>query len=341
MPEVLDNPVVKDNELDSLRDSAVQADRAEFDGPSANETEQRAPVTPETEVTTEQGTSTSPEITPEKPKETEAARVERERDELGRFKPKGDTPIGEVTPKAETLKVEPTKPETPYELAKREGKEREARAWQKIEAEKADIARQRTELQRSMEQRNEPARDQGQYTAEDYDKAAEEFSAAGDPDLAARARDAAKGMRLTEQRVAQERGIKQFQDTYYRDAQSVIESEPDVVKHDSPIYKKMAETFALASEVTGIPDVLWKIPGGYKLAHGYAKSQLEAGMVSGLEEDNKKLKAEVERLNGLTRIDGSGPTSPSAPKNLDNMSSDEAMEHLRQRARSADQMQVA
>ena len=341
MPEVLDNPVVKDTEFDALREAASKADSGqEFDVPSVTIEEPHAPSEPDkTPATVDKGTTSKPETSPEKPTTEPEKADERPRDEHGRFLPKDETKVTQLSDKSEQLKIveaPPTKTETPYEQAKREGREREAKAWQKIEAEKAEIAKQRDELRRSMEQRQTPLRDANNVTAEEYEEAMWEFAQSGDLETAKKARDAAKAIRAAEQQVQVQSKQEAFRAQFVKDAQEIINQDPEATKEGSPLCQAMAETFAQADQLTGIDKVLWNTPGGYKMAYEHAKAKMQAGLVSGLEEDNKKLKAEIARLNGLTAIGGAGPTSPSTPKKLEDMDIDEGLTQLRRQAERAD-----
>jgi hypothetical protein len=55
-----------------------------------------------------------------------------------------------------------------------------------------------------------------------------------------------------------------------------------------------------------------------------------------LREANQKLQAEIERLNGLTAISGSGPTSQPSKKKFEELSTEEQEERLMSAAQAID-----
>jgi hypothetical protein len=352
MPEVLDNPVIK-NEIsdDAFLEAASYADKGE-DIPaeliSAKPAEPRA---------------AEPEPVPDpsaKPDNSEAEpekKTERPRDELGRFT---KTETGEDIPEAERKPAEAEKPETAYTKAQKE-RERQENLLKNFQKEKEDfraesegireqLKREAEELRRSKEQRTSPDPSQNQrprYSSGELMEAANTFEAqaekafeAGDGDafkenlrLAREARGQAAQVYQLEQQAGQQEVAHRFQTVYAQHIDQAIKAEPELAKADS----------SLSKDVQGLLEqepVFSHIPDGFAKAVQVAKWKRDAGSASELRETNKKLQAEIKRLNGLTQLNGSGPTSPPAQKSFKDMSDDEQNQYLLRQAEKADAGQL-
>lgn len=360
--ETLENPVLKE-EGEALRAMAEKLDRGEdvIPASSAQESEARTPDT--TETTTEP--TSSPDTIPEKKAD------ERPRDEQGRFT---KTVTGEDIPEesrqpAEAPKVEPakapTKEDSAYVKAQKE-QERLGKTWQQVEAEKAQVraeAQRLHDYEQQLRQQEAQIRQQTQqrqtqqapqYSSQDYAnfaaeckrqaKAAQE---SGDYDealkqttLAAEATEAALKAREFEQTAEIENAAGQYESLWVQDMNERIRQEPELANRESELAK------GVMGVMQELPNFFERIPpqklpdgrvmGGFQLAVEYYKLKQKAGMASGLEKKVKELEKQLADANGKLSIDGSGPTSPSQPRKLEDMSLDEMGKTLRQRAEQWD-----
>ncbi len=363
MEAVLENPVIKDDDFDAaLRAAAEQADRGEdITLPSTPKDETRAPVEPEATAEETSSTDTTPERTDARP-----------RDELGRFT---KTEAGEDIPASDRLAPTPgdqpdigdkgeTKPESAYAKAQKD-QERLNRNRQEFEAEKAqerealargraEIEQARAELARAKAEREQPQQQAEQISAQKYAefaaeatrkaqaarKIGDDVEADEQMDLAAKATQAALGAHEREQTQAWQQASTQSEKAWEGEMIERIRQEPELAQKDSPLAK---ETMAVMSQVPGlferIPPIRMpdgKIMGGFSFAAEHAKLRIKAGAVSVLETENKQLKAEVARLNGLTGLNGGGPTEPISAQTFESMSPDAQMAHIRQQAQRID-----
>jgi hypothetical protein len=367
METTIENPVIKDDsteQRDQLRGMAEEAgplsgNEFEFDTSSATETETRAPV--ETEKETVSSPDTKPEIT-EKP--------ERPRDELGRFTkteagvdiPEADRKPAEQKPEA---KPEETKTETAYAKAAKE-QERQKSLLVDFEKKKAEfraesdrvreqLRQEAAELQRARQQRQAPSPTQPQgtrYTSSELVEAAGVFEANAEKafadadeqafkdnlNLARNARQQAGEVYQLEQQAQQQATAHQFQTMYAQVMDQTVRANPDLAKADSELSKDVQVLLEQEAVFSHIPDGFAKAVqvSKWKLA-----SEKSAGLISGLEEENKNLKAENARLNGNLSLNGSGPSGPVPTKRFEDMSMDEMKRTLRGVAEEAGSLATA
>ena len=345
METTLENPVLKE-EGDALLELAGKLDRGEdvTPPPSAEPSDTRAD-------TTDTADTSSPDITPEKTDD-------RPRDELGRFtRTEAGVEIPEdqraapEEPKAEAEKPKPeAQPESKYVKAQKE-QERKERTWQQIEAEKQQVRaeaqrlaqeRQQIEqmrLQAQQPQRRDPAAPE--FSSREYADFARHAAAeakrlreAGDYDeadkhatLAAEASEAVLRAQEYEQTVEQQQRAAFYRQQWEANMQKVMQSDPEVRDPNSEVGKQIQSL--LGGQYR---EEFERSPNGFALATEVARILVKAGAASGLEKQNKELKAEVEKLRQATSIGGSSPTGPSTPRKLDNMSLDEAGRELQRMA---------
>lgn len=231
---------------------------------------------------------------------------------------------------AEEQKAEdPPKEPSKYEKAK----QREAAAWNKINAEKEAIQREREEIVRLRQAlpaerppaAPKPVTDEKGNTAQDYEDAAKAFAAEGDNDLATKARAKAQEMRQREQVPAPTEAPaaqQRFESDWKADMEATIKANADLAKPDSEQAKGLQ---GLLRE----HPYLGQIPGGFSKAVQLLQLQAEAGKVKGLMEENSRHKAELDRLNKLTGIRGGGPSAPAKQKSFEDLSDAEQEAELR------------
>jgi DNA repair exonuclease SbcCD ATPase subunit len=221
--------------------------------------------------------------------------------------------------------------ESKYSKAKRE-EERREKSWQKLQEEKETLRKEREEFLKEREAiKSEKAkageyRDKAGYTAQDYEDFAKRTD---DPELAERAR--AKAQELSQEaeqirtKVQQDEFIKSWQSNL----DSLIKENPDLNNRESPIGQAL-------QKVLNENPVFSASPDGIKTAYALAKAQQSASLVSGLNEQVKSLNAEIERLNKLTGLSGTGPNKRVVAKSFEEMDSKDQEAALERLALEAD-----
>ena len=198
---------------------------------------------------------------------------------------------------------------------------RKTKTWETINAEKQAIkaereafAKEREEWQKQRQQSDASAnsayRDSAGFTADDYEKAAKEFDADGDKELAAAARkkaaEAQKAAGEHQTKVQQERFNKAWEDNYFR----LAEKEPALKDQNSDLYKS---TLDLINRF----QILKAVPDGLAHAVEIVKLQKSAALSASLETENKSLKEQLEKLQKKTAIGKGTATQPLKAEETD------------------------
>lgn len=207
---------------------------------------------------------------------------------------------------------------SPFEKAKAEKKDREARAWQKIEEEKASLKAEREKLESSRREieaerpKGGPLRDKHGFSAEDYEAAAKENEAAGDDNFAKLARAKAQDLRGQEQQHFQKAALAEF-DLGVKD---VTKTRPELA------YEPNSEvTKELISILREFP-ALSQGRKGFATAVQIYDSRKTAASVPELQKKIDELTKEKERLTKLTSLPSSGPRPAGKAKETDMSESD-------------------
>jgi hypothetical protein len=206
---------------------------------------------------------------------------------------------------------------------------------QAIKAEKEALARERDEWQKQRQQTeakaNDTYRDEAGFTADDYEKAAKEFEADGDKDLAKaaskKAAEARKAAGEHQTKVQQERFNKAWEDTYVR----LSDKEPDLKDPNSDLYKSTVD-------LIGRFQILRAAPDGLAHAVEIVKLQQSAARSQSLDAENKSLKEQLDKLQKKTAIGKGTATQPLKAEETDfaKMPIKEQRERLMKAAREFD-----
>lgn len=227
-----------------------------------------------------------------------------------------------------------------YEKAKR----REARAWEKINEEKAKIAAERQEVERQKAAALRMAaeissrakqQETQELTPEQYETAAAAYEREGKYDTAEVLREQAKRLRENppRQQVQQQQQAvtpptvnPEEQRRWLSQAVAEI---PQIGVKDSPL------NVAFRNAIQAEPAIMQHPKGPYYLAKLIA-AQAEAGRVPSLTEENKSLKAEIEKLKKQVSLpEGGIPAAPAGAKRVEDMTADELETVIRGRLLAA------
>ena len=349
METTLENPVIKD-EGELLRQMAHDVDQGKDETEvisSGNKPEDRALGEGKAKLPDDLNTDNS---------EIESARPERARDPVtGKFiKTAAEIAAdasSDATEAVATPEVASTeRSESEYAAKVREKKEKEQvrldKTWENVNRQKEEIEQRRQELERREQEfvRPQVQSQQRQFSSKQLFDASQEFKVTakkalenGDydtfnqqSDLAEKAFENAAQFYELEQKEASDMAQRRHTLTWEQNIKEAFKADPELADPNS----------ALSKEVQSILEVqgkkLWVYPDGFNDAVAIAKMRMDAGSVSGLKETLKKLKAENDRLNGLTGITGGGVTSAPHKKKFEDLSVEEMANQLKHLADQAD-----
>jgi hypothetical protein len=244
-----------------------------------------------------------------------------------------DSSEGEQSPEEEQVpeRKSETKEESEYSKAQKD-RDRLDRNWEKqqqladqVRREREQLEREKADWQKQRESGKQPASDKDEkgYSAEDYDRATEEFLLDGNREMAEEAKNRARTLRTqTHQRLWMEH------------LETVKKENPGIEKSDHPLHE------ASLRVLRDIP-VLNAVPDGVRHAVRIAKAEKSASLISDLQTENQKLKSEIKRLNESMEVGGSGPMRIPSEKAFEEMNPKEQEKMLSRMAEEADRMGLA
>ncbi len=270
----------------------------------------------------------------------------------------GKKPSSETSPEGEGKEAEgaegaEAKPgeQKPAESRWKKAKEKTRldRSWKALEAEKQAVRQREQQLAEIANRRQTQPEDISRaprFKSNEYWNEAQSFEQKGlklmkDGDTEAAeeqfryaqlARDTAQKAYEAEYQEAQSKAYQQFTNTWTATAEAVIKDNPALADPESQMSVDMLELLEQYP-------MLGQYPEGFKYGYEILKLRMTAGEVSELREENKKLKKENERLNGLTSISGShDATRQSSGGGTDfySMTEEQQREHLRRDAEAQD-----
>jgi hypothetical protein len=312
-----------DPEESAMRELGQQTDQEQGrDTDSSAETaEPRAPAEAETE----------------QPQETQPPEIERPEQ-------KPDSSETETKPEPQAKQRDPVtgkfqKPETEYSRAQKE-EIRKDRTWQRIQAEKEQIRTERFqwEEQRRMEELEakraayQPLRQDG-LTAQEYYEGAKRFEADGDSDNALKAYKIASEMGRAEYARFQEMQGVEAEYQWRVGMQQAGQQYPDLWNPDNPQGGHLTRIIDQES------DWLYAHPRGqgFKLAAEVADMLVKMDSLSGLQDENEQLRAELEKYRRKGQPAKGGFAAPRlGEKDFDEMDLNEMESHLRGLTAEAD-----
>lgn len=225
---------------------------------------------------------------------------------------------------------EPSKFEKEKAEKKAKDEERKARSWEALNAEKEQLARERAELTRLRSEAQRPAEpvaDEHGRTAADYDRAAKDFRAEGDIELAKRAEATAAKLRAKAAAPAPAR--EEFNAA--AEAAELEGVKPELKDGKNPLTQRVVQI--MRDPKLGAH---FARKGGVKAAVEFAEYQIGVeGRIQSLDDELKKVTAERDQLRKATAIgEGPAPAGKNNPKNVEDMTDDEWLAHQRRVARA-------
>lgn len=238
----------------------------------------------------------------------------------------------EKTEDAEPEKTEkPDAEKQPQTKAEKEAA-RQDKSWKKLQEEREAFKKERealeaqkAELALKAVKKPEPLKDDKGFTAEDYERYADQIEKDGDHPQSTieLARLKARQLRDKEQ-FQQAEAHKQAVDLVIK---RTVEKFPDLQKADSPIAKTMQSLY----EAEKSDPFFTQRPDGIAKMAEFAAALVKADSVPALEKKNSELTKEVARLTKLATPSKGGPTSPgklSSSETLTEADVEKAMKEL-------------
>lgn len=242
---------------------------------------------------------------------------------------------------------------------KRKDDERRERSWQEFNRKQEEFKQQRAELERrereleerergGEQRRTGPVKDSHGYTAEQYDKAATDWEAKGNYELADLAKEAAAKLRAQEKGETEHRrparedrpntppdqtpGSPEFREKWNGHLAELRESEEykDLGNKESELFKSTAGILHQEPRLSKFND-------GIRIAAEIAKLRIEAGSASALKTKLEEATKELEKLRKATTPgSGGGESRGAASKPFEEMSGAEQAAHLKRAAAEVD-----
>lgn len=355
MSDTLDNPVIKEDLGAKFLEAAALSDRGE-DVPASLLPDQSEIVE---QVETEENVPTEAEL-------ADPANKDRARDKVsGKFikKAAGATALDAAPDAVDALKTAadaPTGELSEFEKKKQEkaakDKERQDRSWENLNREKDELARRRQELSQFEQQLRNPQRQRQaaqprEYSSKQFFEASQDFKTTarnafkryqetGDEaaldefnkndQWAEQAQQNAIEFYALEEQEGQQTRIQQQQGVWVRNMETIIKSDPELAKADSPISLQLQELLKTDGQI------LQLIPNGFAKAVEIARLRLDAKDAPSLREQLKTVKAEIDRLNGLTQPSTGGVPGPAQKKSFDDMKPEDQWASIQRSAAALD-----
>jgi len=150
-------------------------------------------------------------------------------------------------------------------------------------------------------------------------------------DLAEKAEQAAQQVWQTEVQQHQSESRKKFESDWKSGMEQAIRNNPELANPDNPISQR-------TSKLLGQEPVFSILSNGFSAASNYAATELKAESASEWQARAEKAEAEVARLNGLTSVSRSSPSSRPSAKSFEEMNPEEMRDHLKRRTEEADSL---
>ena len=271
-------------------------------------------------------------MTEQKPVSSETEPTQQEQQPQQRPR---DPATGQFQPQKQQQQ-QPQKPETEYSRAQKE-QERKDRSWAKLQAEKEQFRRQATqwEEQQRMAQLEharktyQPLKKDG-LTAQEYAEGAEVFERERDYENAYKARKVAQEMFQAEQGRAQQMQGVEAEYQWRTQMQEAIKHEPKIADPYSPISQHL-------ERIIKQNPWLYHVPQGFYRAAEVADMLTKMDSISELQDENDKLRAQLETFQRKSQPARGGFASPRyGEKDFDDMNLDEQEAHLKAMTAEAD-----
>ena len=249
----------------------------------------------------------------EKPETTPEPEAEEKAESTEEAEAKAD---GEVSEEAE---------DKPLSNREKKSNERLIKGWDKLNAEKAALKREREALEQAQQEHSDD-----QTSPQDYRDLADRYREDGETELADLAEEKARGV---EKRQA-ERKAKEVAATiesgWNENLADLQEQYPDLKDGDSEMARGVEHILNQRPALRGYAE-------GIQDAVEFVQSKLAAKEVESLTKKNGDLQAEIDELKKQTSVSGSPPERESSPSTFDDMSQDKRREKLLAAMASADE----
>jgi multidrug efflux pump subunit AcrA (membrane-fusion protein) len=236
---------------------------------------------------------------------------------------------GEPSPEIKTEEVDRSdKTESRYEKL-RKAEARQNKTWQKLQEEKEQIRKLKDDLEASRKQLEEDRSriaeeivNKGDEASPDvYEAVAERFRDSGEPELAEEAARMAEEARRKRANASQTVEINRFKKEWADSVSELVKAKPELNDQESELYK--ATEFLLKNK-----PALTTYSSGFRDAVEVAEYYVNSKRAESVEDENKRLRAELESYKRKLNLGTSDVPRRSGPKGFDDMSRDEQREAI-------------
>jgi hypothetical protein len=262
-----------------------------------------------------------PESKPEQPPEPEDESTETEPE--GETQIETESPVGAEDDGSLTGETEATKPSKVEK-----GNVRLDKSWKKhneekesFATEKAEFERDREEFKRHQAQNTDEYKDVDGYTAQDYERAAQNWEEEGEYDRAEWARKQVSKVGTEAQQKAQVAQSAVFQEKWSANFEKAAENNPDLNNRTSELHQNVLKLIEEKPFLASYPD-------GILDAVEISKMKTQKSEVAGLKESLKKSQEEVEEYKSKLSIGGSPPAGRPGDTSFDALSEGDQMKRL-------------
>ena len=216
----------------------------------------------------------------------------------------------------------------------RDMRERAARSWADVQAERAKLAEERktleAERQRPPEQAPAPATDaKSGYKPEQYESLAKQFEAEGRPDLAKLAQEEATRLRQNETEARAQEARNGLVKAWTGNLNSLIGKHPSLQDPQSEMHQRVDELLRKRP-------VLFTYPEGILDAVEAVSAYIAGAKAGSLEKEVAALKRQLADAEKLLQPTKGGPAAPPRSENFDELPLTQQRSALMREMQSAD-----
>ena len=210
--------------------------------------------------------------------------------------------------------------------------------WAQFNQKQHEFSEMRQKFNQEVEEmKSAPPKNQREaYTPDELRKYAKDWENEGRDDLASEARKKANTIEEDDLRIARVQTDNQakFEAKVRQNWDFLTKANPDLNDKSSELYQTTMSFMGHQDPM--VKDFLNRHPDGLVLANALAKLQLAGESAADVVKENGRLKAENIKLKGRMSLGSSSPSAPMGEKSMNDMTTAEAENYVRNLAQQAD-----